>query len=188
VTGVFGGAFDPPHLGHLALAERAITYFELERLLVEVVEDPGHKQVATPASARLELARLAFADLPASEVSLDPHSRTVDSLEALGLDDPVFLIGADQLADFLGWKEPNRVLELARLGVATRPGTIRSELDAVLRRLEHPERVELFPLAPHPITSSDVRARVAAGLPIVDLVPAAVEAAIARLGLYRRAG
>jgi nicotinate-nucleotide adenylyltransferase len=188
VTGVFGGAFDPPHLGHIALAERAIEHFDLSRLLVRVIEDPGHKHVVAPVSARLELARIAFAELPASDVSADPHPRTVDSLEALGLSDPVFLIGADQLADFLSWKEPDRVLELARLGVATRPGTGRSELDAVLRRLEHPERVELFPLDPHPITSSDVRARVASGLPLDELVPATVAAAIQKLGLYRKEG
>jgi nicotinate-nucleotide adenylyltransferase len=185
VTGILGGAFDPPHLGHLSLAERASAHFELERLLVQVIENPGHKAVPTPAAARLELARIAFADLPGSEVALDPHPRTVDSLEALALGDPVFLIGADELADFLTWKQPDRVLELARLGVATRPGTRRSELDPVLAALAHPERVELFALDPVPIASSEIRVRVAAGLPIDDLVPAGVAAAIERLGLYR---
>jgi nicotinate-nucleotide adenylyltransferase len=187
VTGVLGGAFDPPHLGHLALAERAIAHFGLERLLVRVVAEPGHKHVATPAADRLELARVAFAALPEVEVGLDRHPRTVDSLVALALDDPVFVIGADQLADFLSWKQPERVLELARLGVATRPGTDRRQLDHVLARLPRPERVELFTLEPVAVSSTDVRSRVAAGEPIDALVPPAVAVAIERLGLYRDA-
>ena len=108
--GVFGGAFDPPHLGHLAVAEAGIRHFRLERLLVRVVADPGHKDVTTPAEARLRLASLAFAQVPGAEVELDHHPRTVDSLEALGLDDPVFLVGADEFAAFLEWKHPERVL------------------------------------------------------------------------------
>lgn len=185
MTGILGGAFDPPHLGHLALAERAIRHFGLERLLVRVVAEPGHKRVETPAAHRLELARIAFAGLPRAEVALDPHARTVDSLEALGLADPVFLIGADQLADFLDWKRPERVLELARLGVATRPGTGERELVDVLAALPRPGRVELFALEPVDVSSTDVRARVAAGEPIDALVPPGVAAAIERLGLYR---
>ena len=116
--GILGGAFDPPHDGHVALAREAIRHFGLERLLVRVVADPGHKEVVTPAGTRLRLAELAFASVPGAEVSLDPFARTVDSLEALGLDDPVFLIGADELAAFPTWVRPARVLELARLGAA----------------------------------------------------------------------
>jgi nicotinate-nucleotide adenylyltransferase len=121
-VGVFGGAFDPPHVGHVELASRGIDHFGLDRLLVRVVEHPGHKDVDTAPQIRLFLAELAFAPLEEAEVSLDPFARTVDSLEALGLDDPLFLVGADEFASFLSWKEPARVLELARLGVATRPG------------------------------------------------------------------
>jgi nicotinate-nucleotide adenylyltransferase len=184
-VGVLGGAFDPPHLGHVALARAAVERFALDRLLVRVLADPGHKRVATPAAIRLELARDAFAEIPEAEVAVDPHARTVDSLLALGLDEPVFLIGADELADFLSWKQPERVLELARLGVATRPGTAREELDAVVAQLARPERVELFAIEPLPISSSEIRARVARREPIGGLVPPAVEAGIARHGLYR---
>jgi len=59
-VGVLGGAFDPPHLGHVELARDGIERFALDRLLVRVVEEPGHKEVSTPASTRLELVRLAF--------------------------------------------------------------------------------------------------------------------------------
>jgi nicotinate-nucleotide adenylyltransferase len=184
-VGIFGGAFDPPHNGHVALAQEAIDHFGLARLLVRVVADPGHKEVETPAQVRLALAELAFADLPGAEVSLDPFARTVDSLEALGLEDPLFLIGADELAAFPSWSRPERVLELARIGAATRPGTDRAALEAAVAALPRPDRVELFPITPRPISSSEVRRRGVAGESIAELVPAAVAAEIAARGLYR---
>lgn len=184
-VGVFGGAFDPPHLGHVALAEAGIERFALDRLAIRVVADPGHKVVATPPEIRLRLAELAFEPLAGVQVSLDPFARTVDSLEALGLPDPVFLVGADEFASFLTWKDPARVLELARLGVATRPEVAHERLDAILARLARPERVTFFPLEPLPISSSAIRARAAAGEPLDGLVPAAVAAEIAVLDLYR---
>jgi nicotinate-nucleotide adenylyltransferase len=184
-VGVFGGAFDPPHVGHVELARRGIEHFDLGRLLVRVVEDPGHKDVRTPPDVRLHLAELAFGPLAGVEVERDPCARTVDSLVALGLDDPVFLVGADEFASFLSWKEPGRVLELARLGVATRPRVDRVRLDAVLGRLERPERVSFFEIDPLPVSSSDIRARSALGRPIDGLVPPAVAAEVARMELYR---
>jgi nicotinate-nucleotide adenylyltransferase len=183
-VGIFGGAFDPPHVGHVALARTAVERFALDRLLVHVVEDPGHKDVSTAPQIRLVLAELAFGAIDEAEVALDPHARTVDSLGALGLDDPWFLIGADEFATFLSWKEPERVLELARLGVATRPGIDRGRLEQVFAELGRPERVAFFEIEPLPASSSDIRARAASGRSITGLVPPAVEAEIARLGLY----
>ncbi len=182
---MYGGIFDPPHDGHVALAREAIEHFRLDRLLVRVVADPGHKEVETAPQIRLTLAELAFAAVDEAEVSLDPFARTVEALEALDLDDPVFLIGADQLAAFPTWTRPGRVLEMARLGAATRPGSDRSELERVVGSLPLPDRVELFPMTPLAVSSSEVRERVRAGLPIDGLVPAAVAAEIVRLGLYR---
>lgn len=183
-VGILGGAFDPPHVGHVELARRAIERFELDPLLVRVVEEPGHKDVSTAPEIRLRLAGLAFAPLDEAEVALDPFPRTVDSLEALGLVDPLFVVGADEFVDFLGWTEPERVLELARLGVATRPGVDRDRLDAVLASLERPDRVSFFEIEPLPVSSSDLRARIAAGVSIHGLVPPQVETEIERLGLY----
>jgi len=183
-TGVLGGAFDPPHLGHVALARAGSARFGLGRLLVRVVAEPGHKDVATSPEVRLALAGLAFAPLVGVEVALDPFARTVDSLEALDLDNPVFLVGADEFADFLSWREPNRVLSLARLGVGTRPGVDRAALDAVLARLDRPDRVTLFDLEPHAVSSTVIRKRVATGESIDGLVPADVAREILRLGLY----
>jgi nicotinate-nucleotide adenylyltransferase len=143
--------------------------------------------VDTPADVRLALATLAFGDVPAVEVALDTHARTVDSLEELALDDPVFLVGADEFGDFLSWKTPDRVLELARLGVATRPGYPRGPLEAVLAALEHPERVTFFEIDPHAVASSTIRQRIADGAPLDALLPPAVAAEVLRLGLYRPA-
>ena len=185
-VGVFGGAFDPPHVGHVELARVGIERFDLDRLLVRVVEQPGHKDVSTAAEIRLFLSELAFAPLDESEVSLDPFARTVDSLEALALDDPVFLVGADEFADFASWKEPARVLQLARLGVATRPGVDRGRLDGIRARLDRPDRVTFFEIEPLPVSSSEIRARAADGRSIDGLVPPAVGAEIERLALYRR--
>jgi len=187
-VGVFGGMFDPPHVGHVALARAAIAFFRLERLLVRVVAEPGHREVAAAPQIRLHLAELAFAVLDEAEVSVDPFARTVDSLEALGLDDPVFLVGGDELAAFAGWKAPERVLQLARLGVATRPGAGRDELERARARLPQPERIVLFPFEPVDVSSSRIRALVAAGEPIDTLVPPAVAAEIVRLGLYAGGG
>jgi nicotinate-nucleotide adenylyltransferase len=184
-VGILGGAFDPPHLGHLALARAAVDRFALDRLLVRVVEDPGHRLVEAGADDRLALARLAFAPVSEAEVEVDRFPRTVDSLEQLGLEDPVFLVGADEFAAFLEWKRPERVLELARLGVATRPGHARKSLDRVLSRLERADRVELFTIEPFPVSSSSIRRRVAAGEPLDGLVDPLVGAEIERRGLYR---
>jgi nicotinate-nucleotide adenylyltransferase len=141
--------------------------------------------VAASAPDRLALTHIAFAPLATAEVDLDRFARTVDSLEHLGLTDPLFLIGADEFAAFPDWKQPGRVLELARLGVATRPGYPRDALDRVLSGLERPDRVELFPIEPLPISSSGIRERVAAGLSLDGLVDPHVAAEIARRGLYR---
>jgi nicotinate-nucleotide adenylyltransferase len=183
--GILGGAFNPPHRGHLALARDACDRFGFARLLVRVIADPGHKTVETPPEARLRLARLAFRDIPGAEVEVDCFARTVDSLEALALVDPVFIVGADEFAAFLDWKRPERVLELAVLGVATRPGYPQHILDEVLTRLSRPERVVFFEIEPLIVSSSAIRRRVAAGESIEGLVTASVAREIERLGLYR---
>jgi nicotinate-nucleotide adenylyltransferase len=181
-TGIFGGAFDPPHMGHVALAREAKRRFGLDRLVVLVAENPEHKQVETPAEDRLALARAAF---PGDDVRLDEHPRTVDMLRAAEWEDPLLLVGADQLADFRHWREPDAVLDMARVAVATRPGLGLEELSKALNELGRPDRIELFPIEPWPVASRELRDRVASGEPIDGLVPEAVAGEIARRGLYR---
>jgi nicotinate-nucleotide adenylyltransferase len=183
--GLLGGAFDPPHLGHVTLARESVRQLALDRLIVLVVAAPGHKGVETSGETRLALARAAF---PGVEVKLDPHPRTLDSLRALGFADPIFLVGADEFADFLDWQEPEAVLALARLAVATRPGYPRERLESVLARLQAPERVLFFEIDPVPVSSSDIRQRISRGESVDGLVPAAVAAEIERRGLYQPGG
>ena len=181
-VGLYGGSFDPPHRGHVALARRAKEELGVARLVVLVSEAPGHKEVATPAAVRLELARAAFPD---DEVVLDREARTVDTLRAHPeWVDPVFLVGADQFCDFLSWKEPDEVLRRARLAVATRPGFPPERLEAVLARLEHPDRVRFFELEPVPVSSRELRARLAAGGDVTGDVPSAVSEIIRAERLY----
>jgi nicotinate-nucleotide adenylyltransferase len=182
VTGLLGGTFNPPHNGHLALARAAEERFDLDELVVLVVVRPGHKEVQLDANTRFRLAQAAFPDY---EVELDPHERTVDMLRGGRWSDPLFLIGADEFFDFLTWKDPEGVIARARLGVATRPGYPRDRIDAVLRQLPHPDRVELFEIDPVPVSSREIRDLIARGERIDQLVPPAVVELIQSLGLYR---
>lgn len=179
---LYGGAFDPPHLGHVAVADAAREHFGVDRLVILVSEHPGHRRVHASAEDRLALARAAF---PRDDVRLDPHPRTVELLRAESFVDPTFVVGADQFRHFLDWTEPEEVLERARLAVATRPGFAPEELDAVLSQLSRPGRVLFFEIEPNPVASTDVRALAAAGEPLAGLVPAAAERLIEERGLYR---
>jgi len=175
MTGLYGGSFDPPHNGHVALVDAARRHFAFDRFVVLVGESPGHKPAVAPADLRLRMAHAAF---PRLDVELDPFPYTVDMLRARGWDDPLFLVGADQLEAFSSWKEPQAVLELARLGVATRP-------DYAIMGPAH-DRVLLFEIPAVDVSSTEVRRRVAAGEPIGDLVPSAVAALIEETCVYRQ--
>lgn len=180
--GLFGGAFDPPHNGHLELARSAVEHFSLDRLIVIVTASPGHKRVYLDPETRLRLVQAAFQH----EVRLDHHERTIDMLREERWQDPIVLVGADQFSDFLEWKEPEAVLELARLGVATRPGFPRESLEIVVGALSRPERVEFFEIDPVDVSSTEVRARASRGERIDDLVPPQVARLIAEEQPYRR--
>jgi nicotinate-nucleotide adenylyltransferase len=190
-TGVLGGTFDPPHNGHVELARAARSRFGLDRLVVTVAGDPPHKEAQTDAEARFGLAAAAFAGLPGVELSRHELERsgpsyTVDTARWAEAEwgDVVFLVGADEFADFLRWKDPDEILEHVRLGVATRPGYPRERLEHVLAGLRRPERVELFEIPAVDISSTGIRARAARGEPIDDLVPAGVARLVVESGLY----
>jgi nicotinate-nucleotide adenylyltransferase len=194
-VGLLGGTFDPPHVGHVALARAALEHFDLERLLVAPTGRTPGKAVASDPEVRVRLAEAAFADVPGAEVSRIDVDRpqpaySIDTVRWVHdtLGEPLFIVGADRFADFLSWREPNEVLRFARLGVATRPGFDLSSLNAVLEAVEQPERVAFFVIPPVPVSSTEVRERVAAGLPIDWLVPRGVEQLIVALGLYREPG
>ena len=171
-TAILGGVFDPPHLGHVALAEGARDQLGAERLLVLVAERPGHKGVIADAETRRHLAKIALGRF--GEVRLDDHPFTVDFLREAELDRPYFVLGGDEWESFASWREPDEVRRLARIAVGARPGFEPPKGDVEVLRIEQ-----------RPASSSEIRARVAAGEPIDDLVPPEVARAIERLGVYR---
>lgn len=192
LTGLLGGAFDPPHNGHLVLAEEAIRRLGLDRLLVVVTGQAPHKRVETDPETRFRLAAAAFAEVPGVELSRHELDRpgpsyTVETVRwaRRRFGEVVFVVGADEFASFLSWHDPSGVLQAARLAVATRPGFPRERLERVLDRLDRPERVQLFEIPAIPVSSSEIRDRVRRGEPIDEFVPASVARLVRDLGLYR---
>lgn len=191
-TGLLGGSFDPPHNGHLALADEALRRFALERLVVVVTGIAPHKSIVADAETRFRLAEAAFAGRPSiellrNEIDREGPSYTVDTVRwaRARWGEIVFIVGADEFASFLSWRDPNGILAQARLGVATRPGYPVKSLRKVLGELERPEQVELFEIPALDVSSTEVRLRVARGEPIDHLVPPPVAELIEQLGLYR---
>jgi nicotinate-nucleotide adenylyltransferase len=175
--GILGGRFDPPQVGHVALAQAALEQLPIDRMLVLVAAAPGHRAVVAPAWERLRLAGLAF-DF-ADEVALDEHAFTVDAVRDGRFDGAIFVVGADEGAAFPTWKEPDEVLRHVRLAVGTRSGHPPADLD------HYGDRVLSFELASPPVSSTEVRERIARGEPLDGLVPPAVARAIEEHGLYR---
>ena len=191
-VGLLGGTFDPPHVAHVAIAEAAVRELALERLLVVVVGEPAHKVVETDAETRLGLARAAFAGLDRVEVSRHELDRpgpsyTVDTARwaARELGDSVLVVGADEFADFLSWKDPDEILAHVRVAVAARDGYDRARLEEVRRRLRRPDRVSWFRFDPMDVASRDVRARLARGEDATDVVAPGALPLVRALGLYR---
>lgn len=190
--GVMGGTFDPIHHGHLVAAEEARHAFDLELVLFVPVGDPWQKadQNVSPAADRVEMVRLAIADNSAFDISCVDVDRegptyTIDTLRSLAdvhaSADLFFITGADAILEILTWKDPDEALALATFVAVTRPG---HDL-AGLHELGIEERVVMLEIPALAISSTDIRARVAAGRPIRYLVPIAVERYIAEHGLYR---
>jgi nicotinate-nucleotide adenylyltransferase len=176
---LYGGSFDPPHRGHVELARHAKEALGVDKLVVLVSADPGHKRVETSAEVRVEMARAAF---PGEEVILDVHARTIDTLRAHPeWEGATFLVGADEFCDFPAWKEPEEVLRRVQLGVATRPGFPRERLQTVLDGLAHPERVRFFEIEPVPVASRELREEL-----VESDLPSGVAEIIRRESLYAR--
>jgi nicotinate-nucleotide adenylyltransferase len=199
-VGILGGTFNPPHLGHLIMAQEALVQLELQRVVLVPVSVPPHKELLAAdepgAHARLALCRLAVAgderfDVSDLEVVRGGPSFTVDTLRELHEHDSehelTFIVGGDMAHRLPSWREPEAVLSLARLAVAEREGIRREDLRQRLSGLCGAERLAFFDMPRVDVSSSAIRARVAAGRPIRYLVPEAVEAEIAARGYYRAA-
>jgi nicotinate-nucleotide adenylyltransferase len=194
-VGILGGAFNPPHLGHLWLAQEAHARLGLDRVLLVPFGQAPHRVVeADPGPReRLRMAQLAAAGdvrLEASAIEVDRPgpSYMADTLRILRettAAEPTLILGADQAKRLATWHDPERVLELARVAVADRDGVGRDDVVAALDGLAGADAIEGFPLARIEVSSTLVRERVAAGLPIRYLVPDAVADHVAEQGLYR---
>ena len=180
MIGILGGIFDPPHNGHLALAEAAQRELGLDEVIAMVVAQPGHRDCFEDADTRLQLAEAAFAGL--ARVVPDEHAYTVDAVRDGRFGDAIFIVGADEGAAFPGWKDPDEILRWVKLGVGTRSGYPPADLE------RYGDRVISFSLGSPPISSSEVRKRIHEGKPVDDLVPSDVARLIEERGLYRNGG
>ncbi len=198
--GVFGGTFDPVHLGHLILAEQCREQAQLDQVWFIPAARPPHKQdrALTPLPQRLEMLALAVAGQPAFvindlEKDRPGPSYTVDTLRALHQRYPgtdwQLLLGADCLPDLPSWRDPVRILEFASLVIAARPGWAigsAEQLRAALRLTPAaPLRQQIVQVPLIDISSRDIRPRAAAGRSFRYLVPRAVECYIETHRLYR---
>lgn len=198
--GLFGGAFDPPHDAHVALALAAINQLTLDRLYVVPTGDAWHKsRPLSPGAGRLAMCRLAFAHIPQvavddRELRRDGPTYTIDTLHELRAEHPgaeLFLqIGADQAAAFHTWRRADEILQIATLSIAVRAyassaGDVFDPKNPLPGLATGGAQVRILSLPAMTHSATDVRHRVAEGLPIDHLVPPAVAGYIAEHHLYQ---
>jgi nicotinate-nucleotide adenylyltransferase len=196
-VGVFGGTFDPIHIGHLVSAEEAWVELKLERVVFLPAGLPPHKldHVMSPVEHRLAMVELAIASNPHFAVSKVDIERfgpcyTVDTIELLRDEwgpgvEIYFIMGSDSLLDILTWHNPRRLIRLCRFAVVSRSGyqVDLDELDALLPGVT--SRVQMLNAPELAISSTDIQRRVREGLSIKYQVPEAVEDYIYQHKLYQ---
>lgn len=190
-VGLFGGTFDPPHIGHLIVARDACDLLHLDRIFFVPAHQPPHKldQGVTDASLRLAMLLAATAaddrfEICEIELKRDGPSYTVDTLRQLHEERPAetffLLLGADQIRDLHTWREPHEVARLSQIVLMSREGVAAGPKNALVA-----ESIEVTRIG---VSSTAVRQRVAEGRSIRYLVPAGVEKIIVSRGLYRTNG
>ena len=193
--GILGGAFNPPHIGHLVCAQEALVQLELDKVVFMPVGEAPHRVLEGDPGAeeRLEMVELATADDERFEVSrmeLDREgpSYTADTLAQISAAEPdaelFLLLGGDQAAALGSWHEPGKVLELATVAVFERASWGRNAIGIKIGRLPGADRVRYLDMPVIQISSSAIRRRAGAGVPIRYLVPDRVAAYIDSNGLY----
>lgn len=192
-VGLFGGAFNPIHLGHLRVAEEALRQFGLAKVVFIPTGRPPHKEVEVPGELRYRMVQLAVGDHPGFEVSriemdCEGPAYTVDTVERMSELYPegvVYIVGADSFASITTWKDYGRLLRLCPFIVAPRRG-----IDPGLFRRPPFDGAEVYLLRMEPfdVSSSEIRRRYRRGLPVEGLVPEAVDRFIREHGLYGSRG
>ena len=194
--GVLGGTFNPPHLGHLVCAQEAYLQLRLERVLLIPVRTPPHKPMDDEPGVdhRLEMCRLAasgqdWLQVSDVEVRQPGPSYTVATLELLHSTTPdielYLIVGADIALGLPSWRKPERVMSLARVAVAERPGTARAGVEEALGKLGGGDRAQFFEMPEIGISSTMLRDRVRGGVPTRYLMPDSVREYIDHHHLYR---
>jgi nicotinate-nucleotide adenylyltransferase len=194
-VGILGGAFNPPHVGHLVCAQEALVQLELEKVVFMPVGQAPHRELEDDpgAEGRLEMVELAAGDderfeISRAEIDRAGPSYTADTLRELhsqSQDDELFLIlGGDQAAALPDWHEPEAVLSLATVAVVERTNWSRNAIGIKIGRLPGAERIRYLDMPLMQISSSAIRRRVREGLPIRYLVPDKVADHIETNGLY----
>ena len=194
--GVLGSAFNPPHLGHLALAQEALWQLGLDEVVLVPTGEAPHKRIADDPGReqRLAMTRLAAADdarfsVSTVEVDREGPSYTYETLEMLADEradtELVFVMGADAALGLESWRRPERVVELARIAVARRSGVSDAEVATVFRNLGGADgRATMLEMPQFGVSSSAVRERAAGGRPLRYLVPESVARFIEEKGIY----
>lgn len=195
--GLFGGTFDPPHIGHLILASEAAYQFDLSRLFWVLTPDPPHKQeqAITPLEHRLAMLQSMVADNPIFEISHleigrpGPHY-TIDTVRLLAEQEPsadiILLIGGDSLWDLPTWRfSTELVTAVSKIGVMRRPGDLSNlaEIEAQLPGIT--EKTTFIDALLQPVSSRELRRRIAAGEVYRYYVPPSVYDYIESHHLYR---
>jgi nicotinate-nucleotide adenylyltransferase len=194
-VGILGGAFNPPHIGHLVCAQETLIQLELDKVVFVPVGQAPHRGIEDDpgAEARLELVELAIAGddrFTSSRIELDREgpsytSDTLREMRSAAPEDELFLIlGGDQAATLRTWHEPEVVLSLATVAVVERVSWTRNAIAIKIARLKGSERVRYLDMPLIQVSSSAIRRRVAAGRPTRYLVPDAVASYIEANGLY----
>ena len=194
-VGILGGAFNPPHIGHLVCAQEGLIQLELDKVVFVPVGQAPHRGIEDDpgAEARLELVELAIAGddrFTSSRIELDREgpsytSDTLREMRSAAPEDELFLVlGGDQAATLPTWHEPEVVLSLATVAVVERVSWTRNAIGIKIARLKGSERVRYLDMPLIQVSSSAIRRRVAAGRPTRYLVPDAVASYIEANGLY----
>jgi nicotinate-nucleotide adenylyltransferase len=194
--GILGGTFDPPHIGHLVIAEEARQKLGLAKVYFVPAREPPHKrgEPVSPLQDRIAMLRLALKDHPFFAVSLAEAMRpgpsyTVDTMKQLLDEFPpatelYFVMGMDSLAALPTWHEPSKLIDLCTLAVLKRPG-YSANMDELEKKIPGlASRVVFIPAPELEISSSDLQSRVRGGLSIAYMVPGCVAEYVAEHHLY----
>jgi len=193
--GVFGGTFDPVHLGHLILAEQCREQGRLDQVWFVPAARPPHKSEAelTPFAQRVEMLQLAIAGQPAFRVEEIERDRPGPSYTAVTLEELsqrhsehtwFLLVGGDTVRDLPGWYEPQRIVAVAKLLVMARPGAVMPSTEELQARMGAAVEMQLVDVPMIGVASSDLRHRVREGRSVRYMMPRAVEAYVRDKRLY----